>query len=197
MTGYLLGNFLIYCVVNAFTPGPGNVLTLSTVTSYGLRRGMPTFLAICLGYSLVHTICALFVYGVGSLLPRILVVMKYVGVAYILWLAIHIARSRPQDVGETEQASFTKGLALQCVNPKIYFFSITCQTAYVTAADNSLPFMLGAALVMGFINWIATFTWAGLGALIQSFYIRHYRPLNIIMALALLECVYSILTAQM
>ena len=32
MPGYVLGNFFIYSVINAFTPGPGNILALNTVT---------------------------------------------------------------------------------------------------------------------------------------------------------------------
>ncbi len=28
MPGYVLGNFFIYSVINAFTPGPGNILAL-------------------------------------------------------------------------------------------------------------------------------------------------------------------------
>ena len=34
----VLSNFLIYCVVNAFTPGPGNILALNTVTNYGYKK---------------------------------------------------------------------------------------------------------------------------------------------------------------
>ena len=33
----VLSNFLIYCVVNAFTPGPGNILALNTITNYGYK----------------------------------------------------------------------------------------------------------------------------------------------------------------
>ena len=35
----VLSNFLIYCVINAFTPGPGNILALNTVTNYGYKKG--------------------------------------------------------------------------------------------------------------------------------------------------------------
>ena len=33
MPKVVLSNFLIYCVINAFTPGPGNILALNTVTN--------------------------------------------------------------------------------------------------------------------------------------------------------------------
>ena len=42
----VLSNFLIYCVVNAFTPGPGNILALNTVTNYGYKKGKPLFFGI-------------------------------------------------------------------------------------------------------------------------------------------------------
>ena len=34
----VLSNFLIYCIINAFTPGPGNILALNTVTNYGYKK---------------------------------------------------------------------------------------------------------------------------------------------------------------
>mgnify|MGYP002247349189 CR=1 FL=1 len=42
----VLSNFLIYCVINAFTPGPGNILALNTVTNYGYKKGKPLFFGI-------------------------------------------------------------------------------------------------------------------------------------------------------
>ena len=49
---------------------------------------MEQFLEIFAGYYAVQLICAVFVYGVGEFLPHALPVMKYVGAAYILWLAL-------------------------------------------------------------------------------------------------------------
>lgn len=50
MPGYVLTNFLVYAIVNAFTPGPGNILALNTVTNYGWKKGKPLFLGIFTGY---------------------------------------------------------------------------------------------------------------------------------------------------
>ena len=77
---------MIYAIINAFTPGPGNFLALNTVTNYGLKRGKPLFFGIFAGYYFVQTSCCVFVYALGSLLPQFLAVMKYIGAAYILWL---------------------------------------------------------------------------------------------------------------
>lgn len=96
MLGYVLANFFVYAGVNAFTPGPGNILALNTMTNYGWGKGKPLFFGIFARYYAVQLICAVFVYGVGEFLLHALPVMKYIGAAYILWLAVHIAVSRPE-----------------------------------------------------------------------------------------------------
>ena len=116
MPKVVLSNFLIYCVINAFTPGPGNILALNTVTNYGYKKGKPLFFGIFAGYYVVQILCAIFVYGVNSLLPNVMEVMKYIGAAYILWLAIHIAFSKPSTENAEQSASFLKGFMLQFVN---------------------------------------------------------------------------------
>ena len=107
----VLSNFLIYCVVNAFTPGPGNILALNTVTNYGYKKGKTLFFGIFVGYYIVQILCAIFVYGVNSLLPNVMEVTKYIGAAYILWLAIHIAFSKKTSENTEQSASFLKGFS--------------------------------------------------------------------------------------
>ena len=193
MPGYVIGNFFVYSVINAFTPGPGNILALNTVTNYGWKKGKPLFFGIFAGYYVVQIVCAVFVYGVSTFLPDMLGVMKYVGAAYILWLAVHIAVSRPDEESGERSASFWKGFMLQFVNVKIYLFGITALTGYVTNFSTSLPVLIFFELVIATIGTVATSAWIGMGLVIQKIYLRHYRLINIILAVALLECVYSIL----
>ena len=193
MPGYVIGNFFIYSVINAFTPGPGNILALNTVTNYGWKKGAPLFFGIFSGYYVVQMICAVFVYGVSALLPGMLGGMKYVGAAYILWLAAHIAVSRPDRDGKERSASFLKGFMLQFVNVKIYLFGITALTGYVTNYSTALPVLVFFEFVIATIGTAATSAWIGAGMAIRKVYLRHYRLINIILAVTLLECVYSIL----
>lgn len=58
-------------------------------------------MGIFAGYYVVQILCAVFVFGLSSLLPGVLGVMKYIGAAYILFLAIHIAVSKlPEEDAE-------------------------------------------------------------------------------------------------
>lgn len=193
MPAYVIGSFLVYCVINAFTPGPGNILALNTVNSYGWKKGRPLFFGIFAGYYVVQIICALFVYGIGAFLPSALKILKYIGAAYIFWLAIHVAISSPETDDSAEGASFWKGFMLQFVNVKIYMFGITALTGYITDYSTALITLVGVELLIATIGTIATSTWIGMGILIRRFYLRHYKVINIILALTLLECIYSIL----
>ena len=193
MPGYVIGNFFIYSVINAFTPGPGNILALNTVTNYGYKKGRPLFWGIFAGYYVVQMICAIFVFGVSTFLPDVLGIMKYIGAAYILWLAVHIAMSRPDADSAEKSASFLKGFLLQFVNVKIYLFGITALTGYITDFSASLWVLLLFEFIIATIGTVATLTWIGMGVLIQKVYQRHYRVINVILALTLLECVYSML----
>ena len=169
------------------------ILALNTVTNYGWKKGAPLFFGIFSGYYVVQMICAVFVYGVSALLPGMLGGMKYVGAAYILWLAAHIAVSRPDRDGKERSASFLKGFMLQFVNVKIYLFGITALTGYVTNYSTALPVLVFFEFVIATIGTAATSAWIGAGMAIQKVYLRHYRLINIILAVTLLECVYSIL----
>ena len=193
MPSHAIWGFLAYSFVNAFTPGPGNILALNTVTNYGWKRGRPLFFGIFIGYYAVQLICALFVYGIGALLPHALGVMKYLGAAYILYLAVHIALSHPTESGGEQSASFWKGFLLQFVNAKIYLFGITALTGYVTDYFTALPALVGFELAIASIGTLATSCWIAAGIAIQRVYLRHYRVINIVLALTLLDCVYGML----
>lgn len=193
MPHYVLGNFFIYAIINAITPGPGNILALNTITNYGWKKGRPLFYGIFAGYYIVQFICAIFVYGISSFLPNVLNVMKYIGAAYILFLAIHIAISKPTAENAEKSASFGRGFMLQFVNVKIYMFGITALTGYVTDYSTSIWTLILFEMIIATIGTAATLIWTGMGALIQKFYKKHYRIINIILALTLVECIFSML----
>lgn len=193
MPGYIIGNFFLYAVINAFTPGPGNILAFNAVTNYGCKKGKPLFLGVFAGYFVVQALCAIFVFGVSAFVPGLLGVMKYIGAAYILWLAVRVAIGKPSEDHDEKSASFLKGFLLQLINVKIYLFGITALTGYVTGYSTAFPVLLCFALMIAAIGTVATMVWIGVGLLIQKFYQKYYRAINIVLALVLLECVYSML----
>ena len=82
---------------------------------------------------------------------------------------------------------------MQFVNVKIYLFGITALTVYITEYSTDFLVLLFFELIIATIGTIATYTWIGMGMLIQRVYKKHYRVINIILAISLLECVYTMI----
>ena len=193
MTLSIFGTMLGYMTVCSFTPGPGNILAMNTTTQFGWRNGKKLILGICFGYLFVQTICTLTLYGLNSVLAPALSVLKYIGGAYMVWLAIHIVRSQPATDEQNKLPSFSTGFLLQLVNVKIYFYITTLLTAYLIPTIDGLAGLLLAGLGVVAFGCTACFAWAFLGLRLQTVYLKHYRPINLILGLFLLYCAWGII----
>lgn len=187
----IVAAYLPYTLVTAFTPGPNNIVALYAVSQNGWRKGKNILLGIAAGFFCVMVACALFCYELARYAPSATGVLKYVGAAYILYLAVHVAMSKPDD-GESRQMTFLKGFLLEFVNVKIILYAITVYTGYVMPHETGLGALLTHAVILTAIGMAGTYTWAAAGGVFQKFLKRHYRPFNIAMALILLWCAASL-----
>ena len=184
----ILLSFAPYAFVTAYTPGPNNILALNTTSNYGWSSGRKLILGIGTGFICVMLVCAVGCFWIAKYISGIVSVMKYVGAAYILWLAFHVAKSRPDEGEQKEAGSFVKGMVLQFVNVKIILAAITTYTGYVIPVDDSLEALLASAVFLTLAGVSGTLVWAAAGSLLQRFLKKYYRPFNICMALLLVEC---------
>lgn len=58
MTPTLISAFLTYTLITALTPGPNNILALSSVTAHGFRRSMRVLAGMSTGFVIIMLICA-------------------------------------------------------------------------------------------------------------------------------------------
>ncbi len=187
----IIASYLLYTLVTAFTPGPNNIVALHAVSQHGWRKGKNILMGIAAGFLCVMIICALFCYELAKYVPSVAGVLKYVGAAYIVYLAIHVALSKP-DGGENNQMSFMKGFLLEFVNVKIILYAITVYTGYVLPYESSLSSLLIHAFCLTAIGVAGTVTWAAAGGVFQKLLKKYYRPFNFAMALVLLWCAVSL-----
>ena len=183
--------YLPYTLVTAFTPGPNNIVALHAVSQRGWRGGKNILSGMAVGFLCVMVLCALFCYQLARFMPSLVGALKYVGAAYIAYLAVHVARSRP-DGGQSRELSFMKGFLLEFVNVKIILYAITVYTGYVLPYDAGLGSLLLHAGMLTLIGLAGNMTWAAAGGALQQFLIKYYRPFNIVMGLSLLWCAASL-----
>jgi cysteine/O-acetylserine efflux protein len=180
-------SFLSYTIVTALTPGPNNILALNSTVNLGLKQSRKLLLGIYTGFFGVMVVCGIFSAFLVKILPNILVYMKYLGAAYIVWLAYHVAISKPMEVTENENSqSFWKGCILQFVNVKIILWGITAFTGFVLTNYHSSMAILGFILLLSLIGNGATYVWAVAGYAFSKLLKKYWRVCNIVMAALLL-----------
>src|SRR5690625_4990088 len=119
--------------------------------------------------------------------------LTYAGSIYILWLAYQVAISNPDNKSSDKQPSFWISFILQVVNVKIFLFGITALTGYITPYYSSLGTLLFFEMFIATVGMIATITWIFFVELLQNTYFKHFRSINIILALLLLQCAVALL----
>jgi len=196
MSQSLLIAFLVFAVVMFFTPGPNNVMLLSSGLTYGFRRTLPHMAGITIGFAFMVGTVGL---GLGTIFiayPMLQTILKYAGAAYLIYLAVAIAISGKAPSGESNRRgpmTFWGAAMFQWVNAKGWVLVIGTITAY--AAIASFPWNIviqtAVSLVMGTLSTVA---WALFGSALRPLLRspRMVRAFNILMAVLLLASLYPV-----
>lgn len=204
-----------YACATTFSPGPNNVLLLSSTGQYGFRKCLPLMRGIWTGLITVMLICGFGCKLLGDLIPSIERYARFVGAAYIVWLgyktltrrSVQNPESTVEETSDTsgqesaEQTSgneqkplnFVNGFLLQFLNVKILMLGIAAYCSFVLPNGTSLPATLIFAVTMAACAATGNLIWATVGSLLFPVYSKYYRLFNGIMALLLFWCVYKIL----
>lgn len=122
--------FALALAITSGSPGPSVAALVARVLSSGWRDVMPFLAAMWVG-ELLWLACALA--GLSALAEQfheVFLVLKYLGVAYLLWLAwrmwMHAGRDTVQAIPSRQSAGamFGAGMAITLGNPKIMVFYI-------------------------------------------------------------------------
>lgn len=187
--------FLSYVVLTAFTPGPNNILAMSTATRYGFRKTIPLCLGMLAGFFLVIGSCALFSSLLYNFIPSVEPVMRILGAAYILYLAWTIFRSKSDsdDSASDTPVGFIAGCFLQCINVKIILYGLTAMSTFILP-HYSRPFEIVLfTLFLIFASTTSNLLWAFFGSAFQKLFSQYAKALNTIMALLLVYCALTLL----
>ena len=192
----LLIAFIVFAAVMFFTPGPNNIMVLSSGLTYGFRRTVPHIAGITVGFAFMVGAVGL---GFGTIFiayPLLQIILKYAGAAYLIYLAAVIAMSEPVAPGRnTERGPMTFwGAAMfQWVNVKGWVMVIGTITAYAGIAR--FPWNIVIQVVLSLmLGAVSTSTWTLSGSSLRPLMTspRAVRTFNIIMALLLLASLYPV-----
>ncbi|MGE4554098.1 MAG: LysE family transporter [Desulfovibrionaceae bacterium] len=159
--------FATFAVVTNFTPGPNNITCAALGLSYGYRGALRFIVGIAAGFLALMLTCAFLSGAVLALLPAAGAYVRWIGAAYILWLAWGVARTDVQLEGRSGPARpLLTGAALQFVNPKAWVYGLTIFSTFLLPLHDAPALLAGVAVVLGLLTFTATSTWAMCGSTI-------------------------------
>jgi threonine/homoserine/homoserine lactone efflux protein len=121
MSWGLLVSVAVFSFVTAVSPGPNNTFLLSSGANFGLRKSLPYLSGIMVGLIGMMTAMATGLGIIFTTLPLLYQILKWVGFAYIVWLAYLIIRSTSKsETGQAQYIGFWKATTFQFVNPKAW-----------------------------------------------------------------------------
>lgn len=192
-----LAALTVFAFVSSITPGPNNMMLLTSGVNFGFRRSIPHMLGITVGFSIMIFLVGI---GVGRILasaPAVYEVLKAVSVIYLLWLAWKIATADPLGPDNLEKKSapltFLQAAAFQWVNPKAWTICLTAVSAY-TVPQHFFVGVVIVTLLFLVVNLPSISVWTVFGVSLRTWLSnpRRVRQFNIAMALALVASLWPV-----
>ena len=196
MSQPLLIAFVMFAAVMFFTPGPNNIMLLSSGLTYGFRPTLPHIAGITFGFAFMIGVVGL---GLGTIFityPVLQTILKYAGVAYLIYLAAAIAMSgpvKPDHDNRRGPMTFWGAAMFQWINAKGWVMVIGTITAYAGIA--SFPWNITIQVMLSLLlGAVACSTWAVFGSALRPVLTspRAVRAFNIVMAVLLLASLYPV-----
>jgi threonine/homoserine/homoserine lactone efflux protein len=196
MSHSLLVAFVMFATVMFFTPGPNNIMLLSSGLTYGFRRTIPHVAGITLGFAFMVGAVGVGLGAVFIAYPILQTILKYAGAAYLVYLAWQIGMaepSAPEQDNSRGPMTFWGAAMFQWVNAKGWVMVIGTITAY--AAIAGFPWNIAIQVVICLILGVLSCSlWALFGTALRPVLTspKAIRAFNIVMALLLLASLYPV-----
>ncbi|KAK57587.1 MAG: LysE family transporter [Staphylococcus lugdunensis] len=175
--------YILFITTMSFTPGPNTIMAMSEGQRKGFLRALPFNLGVLLGILLTLTVALLFSEPLKESQMFILI-MKIIGTVYLLYLAYHVVVSTPEDAEDALDRPILKGILIQTTNIKAMLYFLTGLTTFSLPAAWEHTYIRSILLIV--IGIAGALAWSLLGQVINTLYHRHYRIINVIIALLLL-----------
>lgn len=193
-----------FVFVACFSPGPNNLLLMSSGALFGWRRTLRHLAGVQFGFAILVQSA---VFGLGSVLdtwPWLLTAVKVGGATWLVYMAARFLRTaifnanvQPESGAQpiSRPFRFYEAVLFQWVNPKAIIIALSAAGAFVSISDKLYERALLIGGVYLLVGCAASSSWMLLGeALNRSMTTgRGARPINAAMGVLLLVTAISVL----
>ena len=175
-------SFIFYCFIVTFTPGPTNIVILSTVHHFGTKKALEYTYGATMAFGILLVFSAMLNTVLIEVIPRILIVMQILGSFYMLYLAYQVYKMDSSKPTVNHTGTFISGFLTQFLNPKVVLFTLTVIPTYILPYYVSMPAITIGVVAITVIGFLAFITWILFGAIFKEFLQKHKKVVNVLMA---------------
>ena len=126
-----------FALAASISPGPVNLVCLSSGTRYPVHRGLIFVTGATLGFIALFIAVGLGLYSLLNVVPAFDALLRWAGVAFLLYLSVKLAMDSGHlpDDGTDQAPGFGTGALMQWLNPKAWLASASGIGAYTSAND--------------------------------------------------------------
>jgi len=180
---------IVFVIATSITPGPNNILILASGVNYGIKKSLPHYFGIAVGFPSLVIAVGL---GAGLLFrqfPVLHILLKVVGVCYLLYLAYRVATASTNNINTENKKPFTfiQAALFQLVNIKGWIMAIGAVVTFASASGNYFLQVITIAVAFILFGVPCTGLWLLFGASLKNLLSNpvRRRTFNVVMALLL------------
>ncbi len=185
-----------FAFVGAVTPGPVNILAISTAVQQGKTEACKLVVGASISYALVVYLSGSLLYGFAQWLPKLEAVLQVCGSAFLAYLAYKIYSAPVERIAmnDAKRSGWWSGWFTQLLNPKAWLVAMSGVSLYVIGQLDQQHSLLVFTTVSLGACLAGVGCWAILGQVFTKFLETpsKQRTFNRVMAITLLASVSMI-----
>ena len=187
----------LFAFAAAITPGPNNIMLMSSGLTFGMRRTIPHMVGIAAGFLVLTVVLVL---GVGAVLmavPPFRYALLVGGTLFLCYLA-YKTMTAPTDLAQRQSKrplTFLEAAAFQFINPKGVVMAITVISSFISPDHDYFAQFLMVMMCFTLVTLMAVLCWAGFGVMIRGLIDTplRLRVFNITMAALLIGSIMPVM----
>lgn len=182
-------SIILFVIATCGTPGPNNVMLMSSGANFGMSRTMRHVAGINIGFPLMLVAVGLGFGAVFQQYPWLHNWLQVIGAVYLLYLAYRIASSPAVDMDDRsgKPLGFTAAALFQWVNPKAWVMATGAILAFTSPLEPASRQVLLIALLFFLFGSPCSMAWVIFGRYLRRFLKQpaYLKAFNITMGLVL------------
>lgn len=158
----LLIAMISFSLSMSISPGPVNMVIVSSGMNYGVRKTLPFVSGGAIGFTLLLLFIGLGFSQIISTYPNFLNYLTCAGSLFIVYMGYLIATATPElSIKKQKRPTFLQGFLLQWLNPKAWVACLAGASLF-SVPNNSSEFLL-FSLIYFIVCFMSLFCWSVVG----------------------------------